>query len=122
MADTALHPALDQRAALHRIVLIIFERLLDRFGDDDRPREMDDRADAVLLDHPRHQRLVADVALDERRRIRDGPAEAGAKVVDHHHFAPGVEQRKHRMAADIAGAAGDEHGGLVHLSSSLTEP
>ena len=68
--------ALDQGAALHRIVLIIFERMLDRFGDDDRAGEMHDRADAVLGDQPRDQRLIGDVALDEGRARPAPPSES----------------------------------------------
>ena len=83
---------------------------------------MDDRADLLLLDQPGDQRLVADVALDEAAASGHRPAEAGGEVVDHHHLPARVEQRQHGMAADIAGAAGDEHDGLVHLTSFLTEP
>ncbi len=74
MANPALDRALDQRAALGGVVLVIFERVLDRFGNHDRAGEMDDRADIVLGDQPADQLLVGDVALGERRRLRAPPS------------------------------------------------
>ena len=77
--DAAFDRALDQRAALHRVVLIIFERVLDRFGHHHRAGEMHDRADPVLGDQPRDQAGVGDVALGEGRAVRHRPVEAGGR-------------------------------------------
>ena len=52
MPDPARHRALDQGAALHRIVLIISERPRDRIGHHHRSGEMQDRADPMLGDQP----------------------------------------------------------------------
>src|SRR4030095_8114559 len=82
---------------------------LDRFGDHHRTGEMHDRADPVLTDRPGEERLIFDVAADEDGAGGHRPVEAGGKVVDHHHRPAGVEQGKHGMAADIAGASGHQH-------------
>jgi hypothetical protein len=46
----------------------------------------------------------------KRNAVGHGPAEAGRQIVEHHHRPAGIEQREHGMAADIAGAAGDQDG------------
>src|SRR3546814_11580722 len=69
MPDAALHRAFDKRAALHRVVLIIFERVFDRLRHDDRSGEMDDSLDAVLLDQAGEERLVGYVAFDKHGQI-----------------------------------------------------
>ena len=69
-------------------------------------------ADRVLADGPAHQGVVFDGALDEDRAWVDGPAEAGDQIVDDDGGIAGVEQFKNRVAADIAGAARDQDGGL----------
>ena len=51
---------------------------------------------------------IGDIALIERHAVRHGKAEAGGEIVDHRHAPARVLQRQHRMAADIACAAGDE--------------
>src|SRR5690606_18862065 len=104
---------LDQGAAVHRVVAIIFERLFDRFRHDDRSGEMHDALDAMFGDDPADQRYIANVALHEGGILMHGPAEAGAQIIDHHYRPARIDQRQHRMAADIACAAGDEDGGLV---------
>ena len=70
---------------------------------------MDDRLDAVLLDQRRHQRLVAGLALDERHALGDRPVEAGGQVVEHDDALARRDQRVDHVAADVAGAAGDQN-------------
>ena len=56
------------------------------------------------------QRLVAEIAL--RRSVTLGGnrvAKPGREIVEHHDRLAGVEQRQHHVAADIAGAAGDQN-------------
>ena len=63
-----------------------------------------------LGEDPRQQARVLDVPLVERHAFGDGEAEASDEVVDHRHRPAHVEQRQHRVAADVASAAGDEDG------------
>ena len=121
MADPALDGAFDQRAALHRVVLIIMERLGDGFGHDDRAREMHHRADPMLGDQPVDQPGLGYVAADEHGLLRHRPFEAGGEIVDHHHRPAGVEQGEHGVAADIARAPGHQHGHL-HPCHALPLP
>ena len=55
-----------------------------------------------------HARLIAAVADDERHARRHRPVEAGRQIVEHHHALAGIDQRVNHVAADIAGAAGDQ--------------
>ena len=41
---------------------------------------------------------------------------AGGEIVDHDDAFAGFRQRQNHVAADIAGAAGDEHGHELYLS------
>ena len=70
---------------------------------------MDDRLDAVLLDELGDQRLVAGIADDQRHALGDRPVEAGGQVVEHDDRLAGLDQRMDHVAADIAGAAGDQN-------------
>ncbi len=106
----ARHRALDQRAAVGGVVPVVFERVLHRLRHDDRACEMHDRADAEALERLRDQIRIPDIALDQLRPLVDRPAEAGDEIVEHHHRPSAVEQRQHRMAADIAGAARNKDG------------
>jgi hypothetical protein len=103
------HRAFDQRAAGDGVVAVIFERIGDRFGYDDRSREMHDRVDGVIGKSLANQRIVVDRTLNERRAGIDRPAEAGGEIVDHHDVPPGIERRQHRVAADIARPARHQH-------------
>ncbi len=63
------------------------------------------RCSAISL---RDQRLIAGLADDERHAFGHRPVEAGREVVEHDHALAGIDQRVHHVAADIAGAAGDQ--------------
>ncbi len=75
---------------------------------------MGDRVDLVLLDQPRDEVGVARVADDEARRLGNGPVEAGREIVENDDLLPGVEEAERHVAADVAGAAGDQN---AHRSS-----
>ncbi len=109
MRDLAFDRRGDQRARLHGVVEVVAERIGDRFRHHDRAGEMDDGVDAMASTAAGDQRLVADVALDETRPVRHRPAEPGRQIVEHHDLLAGVEQLEHHVAADIAGAAGDQN-------------
>jgi len=59
-------------------------------------------------------RDVVDVALDQRRAQRR-PAMAGGQVVVDDDVAACAAEEFRRVAADVAGAAGDENGSQVYL-------
>ena len=117
MPHAAGDRALDQGAALHRVVEIVFERVRHQFRDDDRSREVHDRADPVLGDQAGDERAVGDVAFGERRRFGHRPVEAGEQIVDDDDRPAGIEQRQHGVAADIAGPARHQHRKLGHSIS-----
>ena len=82
MLDARGDGGFHQGARLDGVVVVVAERIGDRFRDDDGAGEMDDGLDAVLADHRADQLLVADVADDQRRGRRNSPAKAGRQVVE----------------------------------------
>lgn len=70
-------------------------------------------ADPLLGEDPRQQRAIGHVAVVERHAFGHREAKTGRKVVDHRHRPAAVGEREHRVAADIAGAAGDEDGAFA---------
>ena len=104
----------DQSVRSERVVGIIFERVLNRFRDHDRSREMHDRADLLLVDDTVEEHPLGDRALIERDVRRHDFARAVGQIVDDRDAPPGILQRQHRVAADITGAAGDEDCGFGH--------
>ena len=69
---------------------------------------MNDRLDPVVANEASDEGLVAAVAGDQRHAIRDGRGESGRKIVEHDDALAGVAELKYHVAADIAGAAGDQ--------------
>ena len=57
--------------------------------------------------HAVDQRAIAGVA-DHERRAEDGVAKAGAEIVEHDDVFAAFAQLPRDVAADVAGAAGDE--------------
>jgi len=108
MTHPAGHRRFYQAAALGAVVVIIFERIGDRFRHDDRTGKMHDRADIFRLDDPREQSAVLDIACMKGNTLRHRPAKAGGQIVDHRYRPACIAQRKHRVAANIAGPAGDQ--------------
>ena len=100
--------SLDQRARVHGVVAVVAERIATEFRHHDRGGEMDDGVDPMLRDQRRDQRLVAGLADDKRHVLRHRPVEAGRQIVEHHHALAGIDERVDHVAADIAGAAGDQ--------------
>lgn len=79
-------------------------------------------AHALFGEDPVEQRAVLDIAFVEGDALRDGEAEPGRQVVDHANRPARILQSEHRVAADIAGAAGHKHGNLrpVHARALST--
>jgi hypothetical protein len=74
----------------------------------------------VLGQRAVEERAVANVAAHQGRRRRHRPVETGAEIVDHDDRPILVEQCEYGVAADIAGAAGDEDGEFLwHVTSWL---
>ena len=69
---------------------------------------MNDGIDTVLGDGRGSQRLVAGLAHHQRNAFRHCPVEAGREIVEYHDGFAGIEQRVNHVAADIAGATGDQ--------------
>ena len=77
---------------------------------------MDDALDLVLADHALDEILVAGIADEQRHPLRQEGGKAGGQVVDHDDALAGFHQRQNHVAADIAGASGDEHGHWIFTS------
>ena len=62
-----------------------------------------------------HQHPVGDFALNEDGVFADLRAPPGRKIVEHDHLVAAIQQRVCRVAADIAGATGDQdrHAGIL---------
>ena len=69
---------------------------------------MNDLRDAVLFDRPRDRLVVADVAQDEGGAVRHAPRYAVGHVVEHDEILAQLLELEAHVAADIAGAAGDQ--------------
>ena len=82
--------------------------------------EVRDLGDVVFTDQAFDEFLVADIALDEDRLGRHRPPEAGREIVDAHDLLAAIEQLQHHVAADVAGAAGNQYRHRLSLASSLS--
>ncbi len=69
---------------------------------------MNDRVHFVVADQPLHQRLISSFTDHEGRAFRNGPTKAGGEIIEHYDAFTGVDQFMNHLAADIAGAAGDQ--------------
>ena len=104
------HPyrAFDQVARLRAIVMVIFQRIFDRIWHNNGAREMHNCLHSMVAQRCFHQRLVGDVAHDQRNALRYCPIKAGNEIVDDHNAIAGIRQCQHCMAADITGPARDQ--------------
>jgi len=109
MLDPASDRAPDQAQRLGGVVVVVAERVANRFGDDDLGGEMGDRVDPVLADQSGDQRRIAKIADHQLSRRLDRPGEAGRQIVEHNHVFAGVDEAERHMAADIACPAGDQN-------------
>ena len=90
------------------IVAVIARRIAHRFANVEKRGEVHDREDVVAAQRAPHGRHIRDVALDQLA-ILDGLAVTGDEVVEDDDAMTGLMQRLGGMAADVAGAAGDEN-------------
>ena len=77
--------------------------------------EVDHRVDGVIVKDLLDREAVRRIAVDDgeiRRRQRsqniDNASMSVGEVVEHHGVVACCIQRRHRMASDISGAAGDQ--------------
>jgi hypothetical protein len=110
--DEIAHPrfdrGLDQGAGVDRVVAVVAERIANRVWHDDRGCEMDYGVDPMRGNERAHARLVSGIADDERRARRHRTVEAGGQIIEHHGLLSGLEEGVNHVAADVAGAAGDQ--------------
>jgi len=109
MPDPRLHSRIDQAATRGGIITIIFEWVLDRFGDDDRTRKMHDGVDGMCAQRRCNQFLVGNIALNKWDVFGHCPAKSGDKIIDHHRLVAGILEREDGVATDIACTTGDEN-------------
>ncbi len=95
-----------QRAA--DVVAIVASRLAHRFADVEEGGEMHDGEDLVPFERAADRVDVRDVAFDEVAVLHRVTVPRDEIVVDDDAVAGAVE-RLRRMAADVPGAAGDQH-------------
>ncbi len=70
---------------------------------------MDDRVDVMLADDICDEFRITGLADDQRHALGNRPIKTGGKIVEYGHALTRIAQRVDHMAADIAGAAGDQN-------------
>src|SRR5690349_22307393 len=70
---------------------------------------MNYRFNTVVPDQSRNHSLIAGTADDNFNSFRDRPSKTGGKIIEHDDLITGIEQLEDHMAADISGAASDQH-------------
>src|SRR3546814_15522544 len=101
----------------------LFERVFDRFGDDDGAGEMHDRLDILISNQFLDECLILNVALHKSDVLRDGPTKASGELVDAGNALSGTAQRQLGMAANIPRPARYQyHRFLRHVLSLPVTP
>jgi ribonuclease PH len=59
-------------------------------------------------------------ADNERRARRHRPVEAGGQIIEHHGLLSGLEEGVNHVAADVAGAAGDQDRHVANPLRAIT--
>ena len=114
VTNPAANGRFDEVARFHRVAEIVAERIGHGFGYHDLRGEVRDRVDGVLGDEAQHKRGIARIPANENCAVGDGGSKARREIVEDDYFFTGIEELKHHMAADVAGAAGHQNG---HCSS-----
>ena len=107
MAHAVLRAGLQEVARRAGVVAVVFEGIADGFGDDGMRGEVQHGVDAVFTQQAADELAVADLA-DDQRGIERRLAEARGQVVEHDDPLAAFAQLQDHVAADVAGAAGDE--------------
>ena len=104
-ADTGLDGDVQQCTGIHCVVAVVPERIGDQFRNDNRCREVNDRADAMVSDDFADQRPIARAAGNEGNGCRDQEPETGRQIVEHDDGLARVGEFVHHVASDVAGAS-----------------
>jgi hypothetical protein len=67
----------------------------------------------------RHERLVPGVTDDKLGALRYRPIETGTEIIEYHDAFAAIEEGVNHVAADVAGAAGDQDSHAIAYSSVL---
>ena len=110
--DEVLHATgdagLNQARARDRVVPVVLEGVDDRLGHHGASGEVDYRPDTVIRDERAGRRGVAGIAFHEFRLGGNGRPGPRHEVVEDHHGIPRLEKGQGGVAADVAGASGDQ--------------
>ena len=109
MPHASMDGALEKRPAFGCVVMIIFKRILDGFGNHNRAGEVHDCLDSVVGKQLPYKRFVRDVALDELGPRRNGPLEPCRQIVEDNHIPISLKKGENSVATDIARASGHKH-------------
>ena len=116
-AGRGKHEAPDPRVAhgvehgqrADHVVLVIRLRPADRFADVEPGRKMHHGIGPMVGEHAAHGVAVVHGTLRQRHATRHRFGVARREVVDHRDRMAGIDERAHRVAADVARAAGDDY-------------
>ena len=107
---------LGQNEEAAQVVVVVLEGLLNALAHGLQAREVDDGVDGMLVEQLLHGRAVAQVGLAEGEVLAGDAADAVQclglgvdEIVDDDDLMSRVEQFYASVAADIAGAAGDQY-------------
>ena len=77
MLHSARDATLDKRPGFGRVVQVIFQRIADGLGNDDRASEMDYRFDRMIVENTVDEFLIRDIPDVKRCGTLDRPVEPG---------------------------------------------
>ena len=110
--------ALEQVAGVAGVVAVVLQRIGDRLGHDGVGREVHDGVHIVLGEQTADQFPIARVA-HHQGPVGDRLAEALDQVVEHDDPLAALPKLFHHVAADVAGAAGDQYRSVAHFVTIL---
>ncbi len=112
--DSRLDTALQQVARRAGVVPVVLQRVGNRLGHDRMRGKVQHGLHLVLAQHFEHLVAVPHVAYHQRC-IQHCLPEAGAQIVEHYHRLTASTQLQDDVAADVAGAAGNQDRGPIHV-------
>ena len=110
--DAGLRHRLEHAQRPDDVVAVVLGRHAHRFADVENRREVHHREDVMAPDGVGDGPRIRDVALDQLAPLHRA-AMPGRQVVEYDDAIARARQRLRRVAADVAGAAGDEDGARV---------
>ena len=114
MLNAGRHHRLEDGQCAGHVVCVVANRILYRIGDRERSREVHDGIDLPAAERLAQVFGVPDVPLDQVSGTAEGSLSgqtvARREVVVNENLVSGPGQFPDGVAADVAGAPGDEHG------------